>query len=263
MTSWVRLWAEMPTDPKWRVIARQSGQPLACVIALFTYMLVEASSAADRGSITGMRQEDAAAALDMDESAVTAILVAMDGRVIADGRLSGWERRQPKREDDSTKRSQRHRARNAMQRNATHGDAPETETEADTETSDANASGAGAPLAPPAPPPPFDIRAAIFASAIPMLTTAGTPDRNARSLVGRWRKDHGDGAVLDALSAAQLETPSDPAAWITATLERRNGQSRSIAPVRSDRGPRPDPSLALFNAAIRAEAQEERAAGCR
>ena len=105
MTDWVRLWHDMPTDPKWRVIARKSGQPLACVVAIFTLMMTEASAADDRGSIERMSIEDAAAALDMDDAAVAAILSAMEGRVISSGRLTGWERRQPRREDGSAERA--------------------------------------------------------------------------------------------------------------------------------------------------------------
>lgn len=114
MTDWVRLWHDMPTDPKWRVIARKSGQPLPCVIALFTLLMTTASAAEDRGDVSGLSIEDAAAALDMDEEAVAAILNAMQDRVISGSRLSGWERRQPKRErenDNSAQRVKEHRAR--------------------------------------------------------------------------------------------------------------------------------------------------------
>ena len=34
MTSWVRLWLEMPTDPKWRSIARKSETSIAEVISI-------------------------------------------------------------------------------------------------------------------------------------------------------------------------------------------------------------------------------------
>lgn len=114
MTDWVRLWHDMPTDPKWRVIARKAGQPLPCVIALFTLMLTTASAADDRGDISSLTNEDAAAALDMDEEDVASIRDAMQGRVIEGTRLSGWERRQPKRErenDHSSKRVKEHRQR--------------------------------------------------------------------------------------------------------------------------------------------------------
>lgn len=132
MSSWVRLWLDMPTDPKWRVIARKSGQPLPCVIALFTLMLTEGAKADVPGTVAGLSIEDAAAALDMEEDAVSSIIGAMDGRVISEGRLSGWEKRQPKREDDSSKRVKEHRERKKQEvkRDVTHGNAPEADAEA-------------------------------------------------------------------------------------------------------------------------------------
>lgn len=143
MNSWVRLWLDMPTDPKWRVIAKKSGQPLPCVIALYTMLLSTAGGAVRPGDITGMNIEDAAAALDMDEDAVSAILSAMDGRVITSGRLSGWEKRQPKREDDSSQRVREYRERKKaeVKRDVTRGNAPEADT--DTEAASAAAREAG------------------------------------------------------------------------------------------------------------------------
>jgi len=140
MTHWVRLWADMPTDPKWRTIARKSGQPLSCVIALFTLMLTTAGTADDRGSVSGLSVEDAATALDIDEEDVAAILEAMQGRVVSEGRLSGWEKRQPKREDDGAAarkaawKARKEAQRNAVERNGTHGHAPDTESETDTDS---------------------------------------------------------------------------------------------------------------------------------
>lgn len=152
--SWVRLWAGMTTDPKWQTIARKSGQPRALVIALFTHLMLEANEADERGSVSHADVEDMASALDCDEEAIVAILEAMQGRVIVDGRLAGWDRRQPKREDSgntktgalsSTERSRLHRERQrekresnadatqatATQRNATQCNAPEAEAEAE------------------------------------------------------------------------------------------------------------------------------------
>ena len=148
--SWVRLWAGMTTDPKWQTVARKSGQPRALVIALFTHLMLEANEADDRGAVLGIDIEDIASALDCDEEAVEAILDAMNGRVIEDGRLSGWDRRQPKREDSgdertgamsSTERSRLHRERkrgatqcNARNDDATQCNAPEAEAEAEADT---------------------------------------------------------------------------------------------------------------------------------
>lgn len=139
MTSWVRLWLDMPTDPKWRVIAKKSGQPLPCVIALYTMLLTVSGGAVRPGEISDMSIEDAAAALDMDEDAVSSILSAMEGRVISSGCLSGWEKRQPKREDDSSQRVREYRERKKQEvkRDVTQSNAPEAE--ADTEAASAAA----------------------------------------------------------------------------------------------------------------------------
>ena len=147
--SWVRLWSGMTTDPKWQTVARKSGQPRSLVIALFTHLMLEANDADERGSLADVDVEDVASALDCDEEAVVAILEAMEGRVIEDGFLSGWDRRQPVREDSgnpqtgalsSTERSRLHREKkrletqcNARNDDATRCNAPEAEAEADTE----------------------------------------------------------------------------------------------------------------------------------
>jgi hypothetical protein len=142
MTDWLRLWHDMPTDSKWRTISRKSGQPIPCVIALFNLILVNASANdAERGTLRNWRHEDAASALDMDEEDVAAIVAAMEGRVIEGGRLMGWEKRQPKREDGTAaerKEAWKQRqieARNALERTGTQQNAPETYTETDTERS--------------------------------------------------------------------------------------------------------------------------------
>ncbi len=261
MTRWYRAYEGTVTDPKLGEAAMIAGTSRSVAIAAWHALLESACGTGERGRFATTPRR-LAVILSEPLDTVTAVLDAFGELGLTTGdTVAAWSRRQYE-SDSSTARSRSHRERRRNgdatlhQRRATAPD-----TEADTESSDANASGAGAPLAPPTPPQPFDIRAAIFASAIPMLTTAGTPDRNARSLVGRWRKDHGDGAVLDALSAAQLETPSDPAAWITATLERRNAPNRPTPADRTLRGSRPDPSLSLFRAAERAEAEEARAAG--
>ncbi|EEY1988416.1 phage replisome organizer, partial [Escherichia coli] len=37
--AWLRLWHDMPNDPKWRTIARVSGQPIATVMAVYIHLL--------------------------------------------------------------------------------------------------------------------------------------------------------------------------------------------------------------------------------
>ncbi|MDO5288526.1 MAG: hypothetical protein Q4F13_02685 [Pseudomonadota bacterium] len=95
---WLRLWHDMPNDPKWRTIARVSKQPLSLVQAVYIHLMVDASRNVTRG-VTTVTAEDLASALDCDDEAIEAILEAMQGRVLDGTALSGWERRQPKRED--------------------------------------------------------------------------------------------------------------------------------------------------------------------
>lgn len=254
MADWVRLWHDMPTDPKWRVIARRSGQPLAGVIALFTYMLTVASAARDRGSIAGMSIEDAAAVLDMDEEAVAAILSEMEGRVIANGRLSGWESRQVIREDDGAaerKRRQRQREREgraageagplshdaddavAASRSGTHPSRnvtqrPAQDTESDSD-SDSDTSGADAPGN--AALPPIDPTKLVFDHGLALLVMGGKPPSQARSILGRWRRDHGDAAVIEAIGRAQAEKASEPVAFIEGWFRSRAGPAGARSPV--------------------------------
>ena len=148
--SWVRLWSGATTDPKWQTIARKSGQPRHLVIALFVHLMLIANDANVRGDVDGLSIEDAASAMDCDEEQVEAIISAMQGRVISDGRLSGWDARQIVRQDaviegskPGAQRVREHRQRmkngdvtrsNACNADVTRSNAPEAEAEADTES---------------------------------------------------------------------------------------------------------------------------------
>lgn len=109
---WLRLWHDMPNDPKWRTIARLSKQPIALVQALYLHLLVDASMSETRGN-ADVTVEDLASALDADEEQIEAIITAMQGRVLEDRWITGWEKRQPKRNDDSKDRVRKYRAKKA------------------------------------------------------------------------------------------------------------------------------------------------------
>lgn len=136
MTRWVRLWEDMPTDPKWRVVARRSGRPLAEVLSVFVFMMTNAST---EGELHAWDDEDVAAALDVDAEHVRAIREAMQGKTLEGDKLSGWEKRQPKRNDDSGERVRAFRDRkrgDVTQGNAdvTQRNAPEAEPDTESET---------------------------------------------------------------------------------------------------------------------------------
>lgn len=105
-TQWLRLWHDMPNDPKWRTIARVSKQSIGNVIAVYVHLMVIASAnATERGRTKSLCSEDIASALDIETSDVEAILSAMQGRVLENDYLSGWDKRQPEREDGSAERA--------------------------------------------------------------------------------------------------------------------------------------------------------------
>lgn len=70
--AWLRLWHDMPNDPKWRTIARVSGQPIATVMAVYIHLLVSASRNVTRGHID-VTTEDLASALDVTEEVIDSI----------------------------------------------------------------------------------------------------------------------------------------------------------------------------------------------
>jgi hypothetical protein len=115
---WLRLWHDMPTDPKFRVVAKASNQPLHLVIALYVALLVDASKNNMSRGVTKCHDEDLAVTLDCDMSQIAEIRAAMQGRLLDGNRLTGWEARQPKREDQGNPETGAKSAaeRKAMQR---------------------------------------------------------------------------------------------------------------------------------------------------
>lgn len=104
-TQWLRLWHEMPNDPKWRTIARVSKQSISEVIAVYIHLLVTASNATERGRTQSVCNEDIASALDLECDQVDAIIDAMQGRVLDGDMISGWSKRQVEREDGASERA--------------------------------------------------------------------------------------------------------------------------------------------------------------
>ena len=150
---WLRLWHDMPTDPKWRTISRASGQRIGDVIAVFVHVLVDASNATERGRTQSFAFEDVASALDLEPAQVEAIWTAMQSRVMDGNRVLGWEKRQPVREDGAAGRAKAWRERNRTQTNATERmpnaeERSDTDTDTDTDTEKEQKKEPLSPLAP-------------------------------------------------------------------------------------------------------------------
>lgn len=228
MTDWVRLWHDMPTDPKWRVIAKRSGAAISEVISTYAFVMINASAnATERGRTHNLFADDIAAALDLEEDRVTAILASMQGKVMDGDRLTGWEKRQPKREDNSASRAKKWREDQKAERARTQPNATERpETETETDNSEANASVAA--------PSAVDLTKAVFDTGIKILMATGLPEKRARSMLGKWRSEYGDGPTIAILSRAEIVRPEVPIEWITRALQaernRTNGQSAERFP---------------------------------
>jgi hypothetical protein len=134
MTDWFRSWHGAPTDPKWLGIARRAGVVPGIAVAVAWALMDRASQAEDRGSIEGYDADGLAYFYGCEPEQVEAIVAAMsDKGMIISGRLSSWEKRQPKREDDSAQRVREYRERKKqhLERGVTPSNAPDTDTDLD------------------------------------------------------------------------------------------------------------------------------------
>lgn len=59
----------------------------------------------------------------------------------------------------------------------------------------------------------------LWSRGVPYLVRHGVKEKQARSLIGRWRKESGDAAVFEALKRAAGEGAAEPVAFITAVLK--------------------------------------------
>jgi hypothetical protein len=82
----------------------------------------------------------------------------------------------------------------------------------DHDPSEAEASGAEAPRQ------AADLPKEIFDAGVKILVAGGKPEGTARSIVGKWRKENPDEAVLSAIGQAMRENATEPVAFITACL---------------------------------------------
>lgn len=67
----------------------------------------------------------------------------------------------------------------------------------------------------------------IFGYGVPLLTNAGTPDKQARSFLGGLRKAHGDEALVNTLRECIRAKPLQPLEWIAAALPPKGTAPRN------------------------------------
>lgn len=238
MSRWFRLYDEMLDDPK-----VQRLHP-----ALFK-VLINLWCIASRhdGRLPSTSDMSFSLRMTEDETFRAVSKLAEAGFIDTDSatgeqRPHGWDVRQF-RSDTSTDRVREHRKRQKSKGNddntppsgkrdgndneTLHETAPDTE-QRQIQNTDAKASGTVVPH------PAADFCKAIFDSGVALLTSTGVAERNARSLIGRLRqKLNDDPSMLVILRQAETEQPSDPAAWLTAAVETRNG---TRTPIRTQPG---------------------------
>lgn len=107
---WFRWHHGSVTDPKFQLVARKAKQSLPIVIAVWAFVLEQASAAVDRGTYKGIDCEAIDCLFDLDEGATASILAEMQSRHLIDGeRVCAWDKRQPKRERDDASAADRKR----------------------------------------------------------------------------------------------------------------------------------------------------------
>ena len=143
--SWLRWWDGTCADPKWRVVAARSKQPVGMVVSIWAWLLEQARP--NNGDLGVVDAEAIAITYGYDIESVSSILSAMKAKgVITDAKLAAWDKRQPKRDDDSRDRVASWRAKKNDEKKqadtkgvtrcnagVTRCSAPDTEAEADTE----------------------------------------------------------------------------------------------------------------------------------
>lgn len=71
--------------------------------------------------------------------------------------------------------------------------------------------------------PPADPLKDLFDLGVSIMVAADTTEKQARSLIGKWRKAHGDEKVLAVLLACKTKVISNPVEWITKSLSGASG----------------------------------------
>ena len=113
---WFRWHHGTFSDPKFRLIAKISGQPVAVVIAVWAAILESASASEMRGEASTFDTESVAIALDIDVTPCDAIVAAMQNKMLDGMKVIAWDKRQPKREreDSSAERTREYRKNKAL-----------------------------------------------------------------------------------------------------------------------------------------------------
>lgn len=68
-----------------------------------------------------------------------------------------------------------------------------------------------------------DLKSVVFSDGVALLKRAGKSDGQARSVLGKWCRDHGDAAVIDALARAQRTGAVEPVSFCEGVFKQTSG----------------------------------------
>jgi hypothetical protein len=197
MSRWFRFYAEALDDPK---VQKLDGDTFKAWVNLLCV------AARNDGFLPSV--DDVAFSLRMTADGARTLLERLLNATLidkcsggADGYRyapHGWHERQYK-SDTSTDRVKRFRQRSKP--------VPETPPETDTDTDSSVDKSTGGAAADPVKE--------LFDVGVSVLTSAGSTEKQARSLIGKWRKDNSDGEVLTALIDCRTRAIAEPVEWLT------------------------------------------------
>ncbi|MCW1431381.1 hypothetical protein [Novosphingobium sp. JCM 18896] len=217
MSRWFRHYAGMMRDEKLVRVAIKSKQPVERVLWIWGAILESAAEIDEHGRYD-LDAAEVAYFLRADEADVDAVLVALaDAGRVAEGSVVKWGDRQFS-SDRSKERVAAHRQRkrssqdtgNGEQRDGNdgvtlqerHRNSPETETE--TYIPLANANGRDV----------IDPEKVMFDSGVALITSCGKSESQARSWLGKAKRDHGAELVITMIGRAKREGAPDPIAFM-------------------------------------------------
>lgn len=207
---WFRWHHGSVTDPKFQLVARRAGCGLPAVIAVWAFVLEQASASNDRGSYGDLDFESIDLLMGFEDGLTEKIVIAMEARsLLADGQVSSWMKRQVKREradDNSTERVKAFRERkrqetpeeyeetpcNATKRHETPREekSREDKEEANASLSTADAADAAEADSSSIPACPHAEIIRIFGEQLPELPQPRAElwdGQRAKALTARWR----------------------------------------------------------------------------
>lgn len=122
------------------------------------------------------------------------------------------KRKQRERDKDGTVTGQSRDCRGTSPQSPPNPPTPPNTPPISPRSDEANASSGGAAA---------DPVKAVFDLGVSLLTAAGSKPMAARSIVGKWRRDYGDGEVFSALTEARARGVTQPVEWVEKRLSRR------------------------------------------